>query len=51
MLLHLLPAITLASAAFEASNFGFEWQQRLSSLGLEENNVTSGGCEAAVRST
>ena len=37
------------SVAFEPTNFGFEWQERLSLLGLEENNLTGSGCALAVR--
>jgi hypothetical protein len=47
MYLHFLALIS-ATAALELPDLGFGWQQVLSNLGLQDNNVTSGGCEAAV---
>ena len=46
----LLPifALPLLVAALVPEHFGFEWQERMSSLGLEENNVTDTGCAIAV---
>jgi hypothetical protein len=45
-----LPLLALLASAFETAHFGFEWQERISSLGLGENNVTDTGCALAVRS-
>ena len=49
-LLLTLPLLALLASGFETAHFGFEWQERISSLGLGENNGTETGCALAVRS-
>ena len=44
-----LPLLALLASAFETAHFGLEWQERISSLGLGENNITDSGCTLAVR--
>jgi hypothetical protein len=48
MLLAIL-ALPLLADAFLPDHFGFEWQDRILSLGLQENNASDTGCAVAVR--
>lgn len=49
MMLYPFVAFLGLSSALEAKDFGFDWQQVLTSLGLSDNNATSSsGCELAV---